>query len=223
MVQLAAALLALLCVSTHLSAKIHALFTSALLETQFEERKEEYIRNISQFRSFGLDPWIIEAMHVNSSFFDEITTQVLYPQKNNAALRNKGVNETMSIRASLPFLPFEDEDIVVKVTGRYFLKDDSFLKYIESTSDDFDVWGVFGRHYNQPGDLFTGCFAMRWKYLKQIISEMDLEKAEIDYIAVEILFGRFIRDNHLRVKEMDSLHVKARVFYDGCNATYYDF
>ena len=77
-------------------AEIHVIYTSALLPAKFELRKEEYLASLAQLRSYGLEPWIIEATNIHSSFFDELLTQVLYPQRHIEGLRNKGVNETLS-------------------------------------------------------------------------------------------------------------------------------
>ena len=50
---------------------------------------------------------------------------------------------------------------------------------------------------------------------------MDLEAAERDYIAIEILFGDFLRNEHLRVDKLRNLYVRARIFI--CEDNYYEF
>ncbi len=211
----------LLLFSSLIGQEIHVIYTSAQIPKNFDLRKREYIENLNQLRSFGFDPWIIEATNTNSSFFDSLSTKVLYPQRHNDALRNKGVNEIMSMRASLPYLPFQDDDIVIKITGRYLLKNRLFIDMVKATASTYDAWGVFGKHFTKEPDLFTGCFAMRWKHLKKIIEEMDLEAAERDYIAIEILFGDFLRNEHLRVDKLRNLYVRARIFI--CEDNYYEF
>lgn len=195
------------------SQQIYVMMTTAVLPSQYELRKEEYLSGFYAIKSYGFEPWIIEATNTGSSFFDEISKQVLYPQKNNDLLRNKGVNETMSMRTSLPYLPFRDEDIVIKLTGRYLLYDRSFIDIIEATSSDYDAYVCYGKHFVSRNHIFTGCFAMRWKYFKQIINEMDFEKAERDLISVEQLFAEFIQNQNLRIKVVDPLHIRARISY----------
>lgn len=201
--------------------QIHVVLTSALISNEFDLRKEEYVNCVNRWKSYEFEPWIIEATNISSSFFDALSPQVLYPQVHKSPLRNKGVNEISSFRASLPYLPFEDDDIVIKMTGRYLLQSPSFLNTIRETLDEYDVWGVFGKHFNEKNDLFTGCFAMRWKHLKQIIEEMDLERAEQECVAIEILFGQWIKNQKLRVNALDCLHVRARIFI--CEENYYEF
>jgi hypothetical protein len=216
-------LLQLMLCSLPLFSQIHVIMTSAVLPFQYEERKAEYVRGIYAIKSYGITPWIIEATNINTSFLDNLGVHVLYPQKHNSTLRNKGVNETLSIRASIPFLPFNDEDIVIKLTGRYNLYDRSFINLIETNADNYDAFVSYGKNYVANNDIFTGCFAMRWKYLKKIIKEMDLEKAERDYIAVEAIFAEFIQDMRLRVKKVDRLNVAARIFFSGEGREVQDF
>lgn len=123
MQKLLKSLIFFLCFNCYLysSPQIYVLYTSALLPKQFELRKQEYLKSFYTLISYGYEPWIIESTNIDNSFFDEISNRVLYPQKNVLSLRNKGVNEVMSIRASIPLLPFEDNDIVIKLTGRYLL------------------------------------------------------------------------------------------------------
>src|SRR5579871_6172774 len=99
--------------ASSLHGQIHIIMTSALIDAQYEWRKHEYLTAINAVKSYGFEPWILEATHIISSFFDEVSNRVLYTQVNDLSLRNKGVNETMAIRASLPYLPFDDEDIVI--------------------------------------------------------------------------------------------------------------
>ena len=195
--------------------KIHVIFTSALISKEFDQRKKEYLASLQQFRKFGLEPWIIEATNIDASFFDKISSQVLYPNEHDDSFSNKGVNENRSILACIPCLAFNDEDIIIKFSGRYFLKDSHLLSTIEQTLSDYDVWGIHGKNFVSSDHLFTGCFAMRWKYYKQCLQEIA-QAYQIDPdIPVEDLTARFIRKHHLRMCEMDALHIHARIFFVG--------
>jgi hypothetical protein len=206
-----------------LLSQVHILMTSALIPLQYEQRKQEYLKSFNIIRLFGFDPWIIESTNIDHSFFDQISNKVIYPQKNNLLLSNKGVNETMSLRASLSLLPFKDEDIVIKLTGRYFLYKRFFINLIKKNLTNYDAFVCYGKHFVSKEHIFTGCFAMRWDYFKKIILEMDLEKAEKDYIPVEKIFADFIEENSLRIKKVDHLYMFARIFYAGEGVEVLDF
>ena len=198
------------------SPKVHVILTSAIIKNQFGLRMVEYTNSIEQLRKLGIEPWIIEATNIRSSFFDKISDQVFYPQQHDdSQTNNKGINETRSIRACLPYLDFDDDDIVIKMTGRYFLKDRHFIDTILRTNDQYDAWGMYGKNFVSDEHLFTGCFAMRWKYYKRYICEMDLESEAIKVAALEKVSANFIEENGLRFHQMDSLHLFARVFFGG--------
>lgn len=209
-------------ISIH-AEQIHVLFTSALIDRQYERRKDEYLVSIGQLRSLGFDPWVIEATNIHSSFYDQVTQRVLYPNQNNLALRNKGVNELASIRECFSKLPFDDDDIVIKITGRYFLKDNSFIEEIKATQSMYDVWGLYGKHFVGKNHLVTGCFAMRWKVFKEVMGSIDLIKAEVDYISVEQLIAEQIEQRQLRLKRVNDLHLTARVFFGETDAQLLEF
>lgn len=192
-------------------AQIRVIMTTAQMPVLYEERKEQYLRSFRAIRAYGFDPWVIEAKNITSSFFDELSRQVLYPQQHNEALRNKGLNETLSMLAALPYLPFDDEDIVIKLTGRYYLYDRFFIDTIEAASSDYDAFVCYGKHFVSKNHLFTGCFALRWKHFKKLVREMDYDRAEREYISTEQLYAEFIEGNHLRIKIVDPVHVMSKV------------
>ena len=206
-------LFALFCVY-RLFGQIHVMVTSAQIALRYEERKVEYLNCFRALKFYGIDPWIIEATNTDSSIFDELSDQVLYPQKHNDALKNKGVNETMSMRASLPLLPFGDDDMVVKLTGRYYLYDRTFFDIIRENDAEYDAFVCYGKNFVGPEHIFTGCFALRWKYFKQFINEMDFDRAEREYIPVEQLYAEFIETNHIRTIIVDPLNVIAKVYFN---------
>ena len=200
--------------------KIHLIFTSAILKDQFDLRRDEYLKSLQKLRSFGIEPWIIEATNISASFFDHVSNQVFYPQQHDYSASNKGINETVSIFATIPFLDFDDEDIVVKCTGRYFFHDSHFFDMIRKTAADYDAWGIYGKNFVSSNHLFTGCFAMRWKYYKQYIETLTQHFTVVadrssGGIGVEQLSADFIAHHHLRFYQLDSLHLTARVFFGG--------
>lgn len=206
--------LLMLFASSHLLGQVHVIMTTAQLPIRVEERTAEYLKSFWTIKSYGFEPWIIEATNTSSSLFDPIARHVLYPQRHNDSLKNKGVNETMSMRASLPYLPFEDDDIVIKLTGRYYLYSRDFIDFVEENASEYDAFVCYGKGFVSDNHVFTGCFACRWKYFKQYINEMDFDKAERDYIPVEQLFAEFIEEKKLRVKVVHPLHVIAKIYFN---------
>lgn len=200
-----------------LEANIHILFSSAIIEDQATLRKEEYLTSYFALKDYGFEPWIIEATNVNFSFFDDLSDRVFYPQKNNLSLKNLGVNEIESIRAVLAKLPFDDEDIVIKLTGRYFLYDQFFIELIQNNFK----YDVFAKQIEDQ--VFTGCIAMKWKYFKKIIMETDLQDMEKNMINMEKVFYDFILKENLCFFHVDKLHLLARIYGRGKGRITYDW
>jgi len=125
----------------------------------------------------------------------------------------------MSLRASIPFLPFADDDIVIKLTGRYFLIDQNFIDLIKNTFENYDAYVLYGKHFVSTDHVFTGCFALKWKYFKQLINDLDFESSETNLIPIEKSVADFVHEQRLRVCPVENLHVAARIFFSGEGVT----
>lgn len=188
------------------------VLTAALINHKYYERKKEYINAISILNRFGYNNlYIIESVRSHKTFLDDYCENVIYTNSNNFNLQNKGVNEGNAIVKSLDKLDCKDEDIVVKLTGRYYFISDSFLKTIQS-NPSIDVFAKLFL----DGQVFTGCFAMRYKYFKEMFSQFDYEKMEREMISIEIEVANYIRsiakEKNARVMYLDNLDIVANVF-----------
>ncbi len=167
-------------------------------------------------RNFGLDPWIIEATNIQHSFYEELTKKICYPQKNNLSFKNIGVNEALSLKHSLHCLPFSDDDMIVKITGRYVLYD-SFLIDLIKTNTGFDSYIKW-----MDNQVFTGCFALKWKHFKKFINNLDMKQMEKNMINLEQKLAEFIIKENLLYYPLDKLHIKARIYGNGQGNITYD-
>lgn len=86
-----------------LYGQIHVIMTSALINTQYEWRKAEYLNAVNAIKSYGFDPWILEATHITSSFFDAISGRVLYTQVNDLSCQRKVKMSLFSAKLKCPF------------------------------------------------------------------------------------------------------------------------
>ena len=198
--------------------KFTVLFTAALVDKKFNERKIEYIASLNRLLSFGIRPIIVEACKT-SSFFDVYKLPTFYPNVNNLRLQNKGVNEARLLQEALKHFQFDDEHLIVKMTGRYLFLDDRFFRLLSSLpSVDFvvrkgpELSSARGRFI----DCFTGCFAAKAKYLREFLDQLDLERMEREFTCIEHELGIFLRENpQIQVLFVDSLGIRANIFLDG--------
>ena len=141
------------------------------------ERKERYLYAISETLKIlphEITPIIVENNGKRETYLDNFYNgvepiKVLYTENNKQQFKSKGVNELLDIKAVISHYKINDDDMIIKLTGRYralspkFFKDvienenayDAFVKFFEVESLKFGVY-----------DCILGCYAMRAKYIK---------------------------------------------------------
>lgn len=194
---------------------IKVLYTSALIPRKFEERKKEYIKCLQQLTELGLitNTYVIESgPPIANPFFEDYCPNVFYSNTNNTKLRNKGVNEANSLINAFQHYFFDDEDVLVKLTGRYLFTEDKIFKFIKMHPEVDAV--VSFRGETREGGFQTGCYALRGKYFKEWLAQLDLEKMERKYIDIERELTSFIDKMILRgakVEEWGKIGITAYV------------
>lgn len=190
--------------------EIKLLYTAAVIDDKYEMRKIEYIYSLQILRSLDVPIFIVEAC-TNSSFFDEFSEPVFYSQVNDTTIKNKGVNEARSMKEAFEYYKFDDEDMIVKLSGRYFFNSSHFFNFIKR----HPLISAFAKKPNLTS-YFTGCFALRAKYFKMFLQELDLSKMENEMICIENELGDFFnRHPEIQIHHLDSLHVTANIFGTG--------
>lgn len=191
-----------------LSQKVRVLYTAALLEKDYEKRKIEYIKSFNILAGMGYQPYVVEAITQNGpTFFDDLADNVFYSKVNDSSVRNKGVNEARSMLAACKHFNFEENDIILKMTGRYRFNSDNFIKLIEANCD-VDAFIL----EKSPLDVFTGCFAMRYKYFKDMLEKFDFDYMEREQSAIEWEVPKYLEKNrHIKVMKVQKVDVTACV------------
>ena len=77
--------------------QINIVCTAALINEQYEIRKQEYINVTEKIKQFGIMPYIVESCKHGPTFLDSVSDRVWYSQTNDYSLRNKGVNEAKAL------------------------------------------------------------------------------------------------------------------------------
>ena len=144
--------------------------------------------------------------------FDNLSIPVIYTENGKLPMRNKGVNEWLDVKEVINQLDMKDNDIVIKLTGRYRLLSPQFFEYIKRTAGEKDAWFRFMNVCTgeaDPADCVLGCYAARvsalrylsWSWMnlfdspekamaKHIRSSVSTERiAEMDRLDVECIFS----------------------------------
>lgn len=159
----------------------------------YYHRKNTYLNSITKTLSLlpsDIKPIIVENNGLRQTYLDELTVKVDYTDNNSVKYYHKGVNELLDIKYIINKYDIKDDDLIIKLTGRYYtLNDDFFQKIINNYN--FDAYIKF---YNvcalkfMDNDCVLGMYAIRCKYLKQF-SYIDFNKSP------EVEFAEFIRSN----------------------------
>ncbi len=194
---------------------IRVVCTAAIIPRRYEQRKNQYIRSIQTLEGHGYSPYVVESCVAGPTFLDEYCNNVCYTLSNNAYLKNKGVNESVSLLMALQKWNFNDDDIILKLTGRYVLQFDKLLRLLEEADD---VAAVAKFEQMDRSSVLTGCFAMRYDLMKQMYASYDYEKLEKEMICIEHEVGPYLEQlekEGFKLIRLGLLGIEANVFGGG--------
>jgi hypothetical protein len=209
---------ALLLFSSNGFSEIHVICTSALISQNYAMRKQEYIKSLKIIIGYGYLPYIFESCHSRSpSFFEKYTDRVCYTNSNDYQLKNKGVNEGRAIIEGFRQCRFNDDDMIVKLTGRYWFNSRDFLETVENHSEVdafFKYTGGGSNNVGDPNSVITGCYAMRYKLFKEMIESFDYSTMEREMIDIERAVSAYINqmpERGYKIMRMGKLGITANI------------
>jgi hypothetical protein len=165
---------------------IYLIITTCIIPNENEKneshRKTRYIQSIETVlkmvdefnlnNSKNIKPIIVENNGKRDTYLDDFKCDVLYTKNNNIACKHKGVKELKDIKDAIKQYNIDDNDMIVKITGRYRLLNDNFFKIILENEQKYHAFLKFFNvctlkfHHNFD-DCILGLFAIRCKYLKK--------------------------------------------------------
>ena len=141
---------------------------------------------------------------MDHSYLDTLQVDVLYTSNNNRTYKSKGVNEMLDIKEVITTYGIKDDDIIIKITGRYralssrFFEEvmkndhDAFIKFYGTCSLTFDKY-----------DCILGCYAIRCKFIK-LYNHLSID----NYQSAEVAFARYVRMCGARFNEVEQLDIE---------------
>jgi hypothetical protein len=170
---------------------IYVVITTSLIEYDFNKRKDLYIKGITQiiqlFKDIpNINIVIVENTNKTSSFLDSFGIPVLYTDTNKIVTNNKGIKEIEDVFKCIKHFNMKDDDFLIKITGRYFVHDDSkFVNIIRNFNvKPYDAVLRYGYYtlskiYMEKCYIcITGLIGMKVSYVKMI--EIPDETTDIE-------------------------------------------
>lgn len=193
---------------------IRILCTAALTKNHYEFRKQQYIKSLAILNSLGYpNPYVVESCSKRGpTFLDDLSKKVFYSGVNNSQLKNHGINEAKTMLEACSYFNFSLDDTIIKLTGRYELISDHLFKTVEKDQENFDAFIK-----TQSDDyVYTLAFAMKYKYLKEMLETIDYSELERKMIPLECGVSDYIkrkkREPHFKIMHLAKLDVKADLF-----------
>jgi hypothetical protein len=191
---------------------IYFIVTACLLQKDYSIREKQYINSISKLKeltSIALDKdkyeiIIVENNGFRKTFLDNLGLTVNYTNNNNLRVKNKGYKELQDVFDSIEKFKISDSDFIVKITGRYLLKDDNcFINALKNTNYDCIIrYGSYMNPVkNKMLDCITGLIGMRCFYVKQIEYPNENECVEWKWAKATYLI------NDEKINNLDNLGI----------------
>lgn len=153
-------------------------------------RYKEYGECLNIIKSFGYDFIIMETVKPQDDFLEGFG-EVIYTNVNNMNFKNRGSNYVIAMRKLLDKLKFNDNDMIIHITGRYPLIDNSFIEKCLLTTKD----GLFGKDsYNQ---FYLFLYALKYDKLKNILNNLDINILEQTGENLERLFSNYLLNDNI--------------------------
>jgi hypothetical protein len=169
-----------------------------------EQRILEYEECFNIIKGFGyFDFYIVETVLSYSDFLEKHSKNVFYTNV-NGKYNNRGTNYVNSFKKFLNESKFNDDDIIVHITGRYPLTDDSFFK--NCLKLEKEKIGCFKKDRHNQCYLFL--YGMRFKELKGLLNSINVDYMERNMINLEMLFSQNIPEDTIML--LDNLGIIGR-------------
>ena len=181
---------------------------------QVNERKERYLYAIKETLKQlpqEITPIIVENNGKRGTYLDNFyhgigNVSVVYTENNKLPFKSKGTNELLDIKEIIDKCNIKDDDMIIKLTGRYRALSPKFFKDVIENENEYDAFVKFFGTCSLKFEIYDcilGCYAMRAKYIK-LFNHYSID----NYQSAEIAFARYARLSGVRLKEIDTLDIE---------------
>lgn len=165
-------------------------------------RQFKYMDSIQQLLTLIGDDTIkiiiVENNGLRPTYLDNFNCDILYTNNNIINFFNKGGNELLDIKEVINQYNIQDDDMIIKLTGRYKLLNSQFINLVKDNNHDAFVkfYNVCTHEYMND-DCVLGLYAIKCKYLKDF-SYNFIKSPECE-------FAEYIRENINNIMEIKDL------------------
>ena len=164
-----------------------------------ESRMQTYVHHISMSMSHlspEIHPVIVEnSAETGPTYLDGISRATVVYTRHNldpTKTQHKGMTELADIHAVMSQFNVQDDDIVIKLTGRYCVQSPDFFEFVLHNQQKYDA---FVKFYNvctrqfMYDDCVLGMYAIKAKHLREFQYSTDPENTQ----SMEVQFASYVR------------------------------
>jgi hypothetical protein len=177
------------------------------------ERNNRYINSITQLLKLidndpNIKPIIVENGGQRETYLNNFNCDVLYTN-NNGQYIHKGFNEQLDIQEVIKEYNINDDDTIIKISGRYKLLNNDFINLVKNNNKDAYVKFFcvaarqFGFNY-----MSSGLFAIKCKYIKNFMYT-GLNNKSSDSELAEYIRSNIDKNN---IMEIENLNLEYALF-----------
>ena len=139
-----------------------------------DKREKRYIECIQQLltlikNDLSIKHIIVENNGLRETYLNNLDCDVYYTNNNNKDFAHKGQNELLDIKDVINHYDIKDDDVIIKITGRYKLLSSEFINLVKNNINIYDVFIKFFNVCTKEymfNDCVLGLFAIKCKYIK---------------------------------------------------------
>jgi hypothetical protein len=189
------------------SPKKYWIITTSLVSSNFDKRKSEYIRGITTVieacKNTDIQIIIVENNGPRETFLDIFKPSCkIHYTTNNQLETHYGVKELFDVLECISTFNIQDNDYVIKSTGRYYLNS-KFCPFLDEVkfvdTNQYDTIIKYG-WWEKPSmtkveDCILGLICLKTKYIKQIDTSYKVDYLEHRWARVTLP----IPDTHVKI------------------------
>jgi len=156
-------------------------------------RNNRYIECINQLLDLidndnTIKPIIVENGGYRLTYLNNFNCDIVYTNNNLYNFYHKGFNELLDIKEVINRYKINDDDIVIKITGRYKLLNMDFINLIKNNNKDAYIkfFNVCTKEF-MYNDSVLGLYAIKCKYIKNF-NYNGIKSPEVE-------FAEYVRQN----------------------------
>lgn len=203
-----------LIITTSINNKIGII--TDLTKINRNNRYIECIKQLLELIEFDTDikPIIVENNGLRDTYLNNFNCDIIYTNNNSYNFIHKGYNELLDIKYVINKYNIQDDDIVIKLTGRYKLLNLDFINLIKNNKKDAYVkfLNVCTKEFGY-NDSVLGLYAIKCKYLK------SFNYNSLNNNSPETEFAEYIRKNidKNNILEIENLNLEYCLYLDESN------